>query len=342
MGHTQPKHELEASMRGQAGGQTAGGGFALAIHGGWSPTPPPDLTPEMEAGYLNALTESLVAGYQALATTGSSLDAVVAAICVMEDCPLFNAGRGAVFTSDGHNELDASIMDGSNRRAGAVAAVTTVKNPILAARAVMERSRHVLLVGRGAEAFAEEQRVELVEPGYFFTQRRWEQLQRAKEREAEAPCPAHATRPGGPAGADLDLRSGTVGAVALDANGNLAAGTSTGGTTNKRWGRVGDSPLVGAGVYADNRTIAASGTGIGEAFIRAVALHDIAALMEYRGMSLQVAADEVIRKKIPALGGGGGAIVLDGRGHHAFSFTDEVMYRGVIRDDRVPWVAIHR
>lgn len=329
-------------MREQTSRQTPGGGFALAIHGGWSPTPPPDLTPEMEADYLNALTASLVAGRQVLAASGSSLDAVVAAIRVMEDCPLFNAGKGAVFTSDGRNELDASIMDGSNRRAGAVAAVTTVKNPILAARAVMDRSRHVLLVGRGAEAFAEEQGVELVEPGYFFTQRRWDQLQRAKERETETPRPAHATSPGGPAGADLGLRSGTVGAVALDANGNLAAGTSTGGTTNKRWGRVGDSPLVGAGVYADNRTIAASGTGIGEAFIRAVALHDIAALVEYRGMGLQAAADEVIRKKIPALGGGGGAIVLDRHGQHAFSFTDEIMYRGVIRHDGAPFVAIHR
>jgi beta-aspartyl-peptidase (threonine type) len=206
----------------------------------------------------------------------------------------------------------------------------------------MERSRHVLLVGRGAEAFAEEQGVELVESGYFFTQRRWEQLQRAKKREAEAPRPVHATSPDGPAGAGLDLRSGTVGAVALDVQGNLAAGTSTGGTTNKRWGRVGDSPLIGAGVYADNRTIAASGTGIGEAFIRAVALHDIAALVEYRGMGLQAAADEVIRKKIPALGGGGGAIVLDRHGQHAFSFTDEVMYRGVIRDDGAPRVAISR
>jgi L-asparaginase / beta-aspartyl-peptidase len=329
------------TMQERTEGPAVRGGFALAIHGGWSPTAPPDLTPEMEAAYLSALTEALVAGYQALATSGSSLDAVVAAVRTMEDCPLFNAGRGAVFTSGGHNELDASIMDGSNRRAGAVAAVTTVKNPILAARAVMERSRHVLLVGRGAEAFAREQGVELVEPGYFFTQRRWDQLQRAKEREAEAPCSERAMRPGGPGGADLDLRSGTVGAVALDADGNLAAGTSTGGTTNKRWGRVGDSPLVGAGVYADNRTIAASGTGNGEAFIRAVALQNIAALVEYRGMSLQEAADEVIREKIPALGGGGGAIVLDRGGHHAFSFTDEIMYRGVVRNDGTPFVAIH-
>jgi len=330
------------TTREQTSGQAMGGRVTLAIHGGWSPAPPPDLTPEMEADYLNALIESLVAGHQVLTASGSSLDAVVAAIRVMEDCPLFNAGKGAVFTSDGRNELDASIMDGRTRQAGAVAAVTTVKNPILAARAVMDRSRHVFLVGRGAEALAEEQGVELVEPGYFFTQRRWDQLQRAKEREAEAPRPGHATRPGGPAGADLDLRSGTVGAVALDENGNLAAGTSTGGTTNKHWGRIGDSPIIGAGAYADNQSIAASGTGIGEAFIRTVALHDIAVLVEYRGMGLQAAADEVIRTKIPALGGGGGAIVLDRHGNHAFSFTGQVMYRGVIREDGTPCVAIYR
>ena len=316
--------------------------ISLVIHGGWSPAPPPDMTPEMEADYRKALTESLLAGHRILAAAGSSLDAVMAAIRVMEDCPLFNAGRGAVFTSDGRNELDASIMDGKTRRAGAVAATTTIRNPILAARAVMEKSRHVLLVGQGAEQFAREQGLEPVDPTYFFTQRRWDQLQRAIQREADEQNPAGSAKRYDSPGAPPDLRSGTVGAVALDAAGNLAAGTSTGGTTNKRWGRIGDSSIIGAGTYADNQSIAASGTGMGEMFIRAAALHDIAALVQYRGMSLQAASDEVILRKIPALGGGGGAIVLDRKGNHAFSFTDHLMYRGVITPDGTPAVAIYR
>lgn len=301
------------------------GRIALVIHGGWSPAPPADLTPELESAYLKALTESLLAGHRILADAGTSLDAVVAAVRVMEDCPLFNAGKGAAFTSDGRNELDAAIMDGSTRQAGAVAGVTTIRNPILAARAVMERSHHVLMIGQGAEEFAREQGVEHVEPAYFYTARRWEQLQRAQQQAA-----AHAS----------DAKSGTVGAAALDSAGNLAAGTSTGGMTNKRWGRVGDSPVIGAGTYADNTTIAGSCTGAGEAFIRAVALHDIAALVEYKGMTVQAAANAVILDKIPALGGGGGVIVLDRHGNHAFAFTDALMYRGAIGADGRPSVAI--
>lgn len=287
--------------------------FAIAIHGGGGAITRTTLTPESESAHRAALAESLEAGRRILARGGSSLDAVTAAVKVLEDSPLFNAGKGAVFTDEGTNELDAAIMDGRDRGAGAVAGVTTVRNPIEAARAVMERSQHVLLAGRGAERFAREQGLAMVDPSYFRTPERWEQFQRAKKRE--------------PAGHD---KLGTVGAVALDQAGNLAAATSTGGIVNKRFGRIGDSPLVGAGTWAENESVAVSATGTGEMFIRGATAHDIAALVKYRGLALQQAADEALRK-VADIGGRGGAIVLDRAGEPVFSFNTEGMYRGYAR-----------
>lgn len=256
----------------------------------------------------------------------------------MEDSPLFNAGKGAVFTSEGTNELDASIMDGKGRRAGAVAGVTTLKNPIEAARAVMEKSRHVLLAGRGADQFAKEQGLEIVEPAYFRTEERWQQMQRARERDRlqmdhDAPKKTSAL--------DEHEKFGTVVAVALDQAGNLAAAPSTGGLTNKRFGRIGDSPIVGAGTWAENESVAVSATGTGEMFIRGVTAHDIAALVKYKGLALQKAADESL-EKVRALGGRGGVIVLDRSGEAVFSFNTEGMYRGFARNDRKPEILIHR
>src|SRR5690606_14324620 len=241
-----------------------------------------------------------------------------------------------VFTSEGTNELDASIMDGATLQAGAVAGVKRVKNPILLARAGMEKSQHVMMAGAGAEKFAEEQGLELVDPSYFFTQRRWDQLQRAKEREAGAQLTAQAEL-----GPD-DLKFGTVGAVALDRNGNLAAATSTGGLTNKRFGRVGDSPIIGAGTYADNRSCAVSATGTGEYFIRAAVAHDICSRMRYGGLSLQEAAEQVIMKELKELGGDGGVIALDRQGNIAMAFNTEGMYRGSIDKSGKMVIEIYR
>ncbi len=273
-----------------------------------------------------------------LAAGGASLDAVVAAVKVMEDSPLFNAGKGAVFSNEGTNEMDASIMDGKGRRAGAVAGVTTVKNPVEAARAVMEKSRHVLLGGKGADRFAKEQGLEIVDPAYFRTEERWQQLQRAKERDRiqmdhDAPKKSSAL-------AEHE-KFGTVGAVALDQAGNLAAATSTGGLTNKRFGRIGDSPIVGAGTWAENESVAVSATGTGEMFIRGVAAYDIAALVKYKGLTPQKAADESL-EKVKAIGGRGGVIVLDRSGEVVFSFTTEGMYRGFARAAGKPEILIYR
>ncbi|HEX7118167.1 MAG TPA: isoaspartyl peptidase/L-asparaginase, partial [Longimicrobiales bacterium] len=271
--------------------QDADGAIAIAIHGGAGTIRRGDMTPEAEKAYRAKLEEALRAGYAVLEDGGTSLDAVVAAITVMEDSPLFNAGKGAVFTNAGTNELDAAIMDGATLRAGAVAGVKTVKNPILLARAVMERSPHVMLAGAGAEAFAAEQGLELVDPEYFFTQHRWDALQRIKAEEAGKPV----SEPQGPQAFFPDDRKfGTVGAVALDRHGNLAAGTSTGGMTNKRWGRIGDSPIIGAGTYANNASCAVSATGHGEYFIRNVVAHDICARVEYGGQTLEEAANYVV------------------------------------------------
>ena len=277
-----------------------------------------------------------------LAGGGTSLDAVVAAVTVMEDSPLFNAGKGAVFTSEGSNEMDASVMDGRDGRAGAVAGVTTVRNPIDAARAVMDKSRHVLLAGRGAEQFAKEQGLAIVDASYFRTEERWEQLQSAKERnrlQLDHDAPGAAPVKKGALAADEKF--GTVGAVALDQAGNLAAATSTGGLTNKRFGRIGDSPIIGAGTWAENASVAVSATGTGEMFMRAVAAHDIAALVKYKGLAPQAAADAVLGK-VKSLGGRGGVIVLDRTGEPVFSFTTEGMYRGYAKGNAKPVVQIYR
>jgi beta-aspartyl-peptidase (threonine type) len=307
--------------------------IVVAIHGGAGTITRGAMTAEKEAAYRAVLAVSLAAGHAVLAAGGGAVDAVLAAVRVMEDSPLFNAGRGAVFTADGRNELDAAIMDGRTRAAGAVAGVTRVRNPILAAHAVMRRSPHVLLAGAGAERFAQAQGLELVDPAYFYTTERWAQLERA--RAADAVALDHD-------GAAAEQRLGTVGAVALDRDGNLAAGTSTGGMTNKRWGRVGDSPLVGAGTYADNDTAAVSATGTGEHFIRAVAAYDVAARMKYAGATLDDAAAATVREGVEALGGRGGLVALDRRGNVALPFNSEGMYRGIVRDDGAPLIEIYR
>jgi len=301
----------------------------LVIHGG-AGVERRDFSPEEERAARAAMTEALRQGHAALMAGKPAMDAVTAAITVLENDPTFNAGRGAVFTHDGKNELDASLMDGATLRAGAVAGVHTIKNPILLARAVMEHSPHVMMVGQGAEMFAAEQKIEQVDPSYFKTDKRWRQLQQALQEEAS-----------GQAHADLETAKhfGTVGAVALDAEGKLAAGTSTGGMTNKRYGRVGDSPIIGAGTYADARC-AVSGTGWGEFYIRLSVAHEICARMNYLGEGPEAAGDEVIVKRVPELGGDGGAIVLSADGRIATPFNTEGMYRGWIGADGVPHVAI--
>jgi L-asparaginase / beta-aspartyl-peptidase len=292
----------------------------LVIHGGAGALPKQKRTPELEAEVRAALADALRTGHGILAGGGAALDAAEAAVRVLEDSPHFNAGKGAVFTSAGTNELDASIMDGATLRAGAVAAVTRVRNPISLARLVMDKSRHVMLVGTGAEAFAREQGLAPVDPSYFHTERRWKELQEAQEKERTQ---------GSDAGVDDEIMYGTVGAVALDRAGNLAAATSTGGMTNKRFGRVGDTPLIGCGTYADNRTCAVSCTGKGELFIRAAAAMDVGALVAYRGMPLAEAAAAVLAK-VKALGGEGGLIALDARGNVAMPFDTAAMYRGQV------------
>lgn len=302
----------------------------LLIHGG-AGVVRSDLTPADEVAVRAALELALRKGHDQLAAGKPALDAVTAALTVLEDDPHFNAGKGAVFTHDGKNELDSAVMDGATLKAGAVAAVHTVKNPILLARTVMEKSEHVMMVGEGAEIFAREQGIEQVDPAYFRTEIRWQQLQQALKEEAA-----------GQAHANLETAKhfGTVGAVALDQQGHLAAGTSTGGMTNKRYGRVGDSPIIGAGTYA-NADCAVSGTGWGEFYIRAAAAHDICARMAYLKETPQQAGEAVINQVIPKLGGDGGAIVLGSDGAIATPFNTEGMYRGWIGADGVPHVAVY-
>lgn len=302
----------------------------LAIHGG-AGVERADLTPEEERAARAALELALRRGHAALKAGKPALDAVTAAITVLEDDPNFNAGRGAVFTHDGRNELDASLMDGATRAAGAVAGVHRVKNPILLARAVMDRSPHVMMVGDGAEAFAKEQGVELVDPAWFRTEKRWQQLQQ-RLREDAAKQAALDPHPG-------RRYTGTVGAVALDGQGRLAAGTSTGGMTDKRYGRVGDSPIIGAGTYA-NAVCAVSGTGWGEFYIRTAAAHDVCARMTYLNETAAQAGEAVINGAVPALGGDGGAIVLAADGSVAMPFNTKGMFRGWIGADGVPHVAV--
>lgn len=311
----------------QNSGETGAGGrpIRIVIHGGAGTITRELMSAEMESECRITLAEALRSGYDVLQRGGASLDAVEAAIRILEDSPHFNAGKGSVFTHDGTIELDASIMDGQGERAGAVAAVRRVRNPIELARCVMERSRHVMLVGEGAEAFAASHGIELVEQDYFHTPRRWEQLQKALDAEKSG-----AARDESDASVDDD-KFGTVGCVALDAQGNLAAGTSTGGMTNKQFGRVGDSPIIGAGTYASNATCAVSGTGDGEYFIRAVAAYRVAALMESGGLGVERAAEAAL-EKIGALGGRGGLIALDRQGRFAMPFNTEGMYRGYTDD----------
>jgi beta-aspartyl-peptidase (threonine type) len=276
-----------------------------------------DLTPEKEKLVRADLEAALAAGYAVLKDGGASLDAVTKAILVLEDSPRFNAGKGAVFTHDGKNELDSAIMDGASLRAGAIAGVHRVKNPVLLARAVMEKSPHVFLTGDGAEAFAQTVGIELVDPSYFRTDERWNQLQDALKAEAA----------GQQSSLGRAIHYGTVGAVALDRAGHLAAATSTGGMTNKRWGRVGDSPIIGAGTYA-NAHCAVSATGWGEYYIRSVAAHDICARVEYAKQPVAKAANAVVMGVVPELGGDGGVIALDAKGNFATPFNTDGMYRG--------------
>lgn len=299
--------------------------YALALHGGAGTILKKNMTPEKEAAYLKALNEALDLGENVLKNGGTALDAVEKTVMYLEDCPLFNAGKGAVFTHDGKNELDAAIMDGQTQKAGAVGSITTVKNPIRAARAVMEKSEHVFLIGKGAETFAQKMGIDTVPPQYFFTQERWDGLQRAIEAEKRG---SSLTNP-----QNADYKFGTVGVVCLDTYGNLAAGTSTGGMTNKRWNRLGDAPIIGAGTFADNATAAVSCTGHGEYFIRYTVARDITALMEYKGLSLQKAAHEIVMKKLVEKGGEGGAIAVDKKGNIAMPFNSEGMYRGFVRSD---------
>lgn len=294
--------------------------YAIAIHGGAGTILRENMSPETEAAYRQALEQALDIGENILKNGGSSLDAVERTIVFLEESPLFNAGRGAVFTHEGKNELDASIMSGADKKAGAVGGVTIVKSPIQAARAVMEKSPHVFLTGHGAEQFAIEKGLDTVPNTYFFTQDRWEALQSILE--AENKQSGYLWNGGNP-----DSKFGTVGCVALDKNGQLAAGTSTGGMTNKRYNRIGDSPVIGAGTYADNATCAVSCTGHGEFFIRYAVAHDVSAQMQYGGKSLAEAGHYIINDRLKAAGGEGGLIGVDHLGNIAMPFNTEGMYR---------------
>ncbi|MBK5075078.1 isoaspartyl peptidase/L-asparaginase [Budviciaceae bacterium CWB-B4] len=318
----------------------------IAIHGGAGAITRTAMTAEKEQEFRQALSEIVTAGQTILAAGGSALDAVTEAVRLLEENPLFNAGKGAVFTHAGTNELDASIMDGATLNAGGVAGVSHIRNPILAARAVMEHSSHVLFIGDGAEAFAKTQGIEFVEPEYYFTEARYEQLQRALREQIGAVLDhdgaTQAAQKPQSEPIDPDKKFGTVGAVAIDIHGNLAAATSTGGMTNKQVGRVGDSPLIGAGCYANNNTVAVSTTGTGEMFMRTVAAYDVSAMMEYAGMSLEQATNRVVMEKLPAINGRGGLIAIDSKGNVVTPFNSEGMYRGIGRVGHAVYVNIYR
>lgn len=312
--------------------------FGLVIHAGAGFLKKENVSDSMEAVYRAKLTEAITAGHQVLEQGGTSLDAVTACINLMEDCPLFNAGKGAVFTHEGTNELDASIMEGSTLNAGAVAGVKRVKNPINLALEVMQNSKHVLLTGSGAEEFAQERGVELVDPSYFYTPALYKTLQDVIKREEKKKAQKEGVQT---SSLDLDAyenpfiksaKFGTVGCVALDKNGNLAAGTSTGGMTNKRWNRIGDSPIIGAGTYANNATCGVSCTGTGEYFMRSLVAYDISAMMEYKGSTLKEATEEVIQHKLKELGGLGGVIALDKEGNVSMDFNTPGMHRAFMDD----------
>ncbi len=316
--------------------------LGFMIHGGAGVIRRGSLSPEKEKEYRAKLEEAVLAGYKALQDGKSSLDAVETAIRMLEDSPLFNAGKGAVFTADGKNELDAAIMDGKTMMAGAVAGLHHIKNPITLARAVMEKSPHVMMIGDGAEKFAKEMNVEIVDEKYFWTQERWDALQKIIKEEKEK---AAAKKSGQTSFTNYREepynKFGSVGAVALDKNGNIAAGTSTGGMTYKKYGRVGDVPIIGAGTFANNDTCAVSATGWGEFFIRLGVARDISALMEYRALPIQQAADLVIKQKLQKAGGDGGIIAIDKFGNMAISFNSEGMYRAYINGEGKPVVEIY-
>jgi beta-aspartyl-peptidase (threonine type) len=294
--------------------------YAIVIHGGAGNASRNDISKKLEKQYRKELKSALEIGETILKNGGSSLDAVEKTINYLENCPLFNSGKGAVFTHDGHNELDASIMDGKNLNAGAVAGVRDIKNPITAAREVMTNSKHVLLSGKGASKFAKSQGLEIVDSSYFYTEKRWKSLQRVLKAE----------------------KHGTVGCVALDKNGNLAAGTSTGGMTNKKYGRIGDSPIIGAGTYANNNTCAVSATGHGEFFIRYTVAHDISALIEYKNISLNEAANLVINKKLVEVNGNGGIIAVDKFGNIATVFNTSLMFRAYAKSSGENEIAVFK
>lgn len=305
--------------------------FAIIIHGGAGTILKKNMTPEREAEYKAKLEEAIKVGHTILKNGGTSAEAVVKTIQVMEESPLFNAGKGAVFTNAGTNELDASFMDGKTLNAGAVAGVTDVKSPIELAVKVMTDSEHVMLSGKGASEFAKEQGLEIVDPEYFFTERRFQSLQRIREREKTELDHDDKTA----AFYDADIKNakfGTVGCVALDKEGNIAAGTSTGGMTNKRWGRIGDAPIIGSGTYANNATCGVSSTGWGEYFIRSQVAYDISAQMEYQNKSLKQATTDVIQNKLTKLGGTGGVVALDKNGNMSFEFNTAGMYRASMDD----------
>jgi len=294
--------------------------WAIVIHGGAGAMSVESLTPELDKEYRVALEKALGIGKKILSEGGSSLDAVENTVRYMEDNPLFNAGKGAVFTHEGRNELDAAIMDGSNLAAGSVAGVTDIKNPITAARTVMEKSPHVMLAGAGASQFAKEQGLEIVSPSYFYTDRKFNELQEVLKKD----------------------KNGTVGCCALDKNGNLAAATSTGGMTDKRYNRIGDAPIIGAGTYANNNTCAVSATGHGEFFIRWTVAHDISALIEYKGMTLKEASELVVNKKLVMAGGSGGVICVDKYGNISMPFNSKGMFRGFATADGKQGVLIYK
>lgn len=313
--------------------------YVLVIHGGAGTILKSNMNAEKEKAYRMKLTEALQAGYAEIQKGNSSIDAVAASIIIMEDSPLFNAGRGAVFTADGKNELDASVMYGRDKSAGAIAGVQIIKNPIKTAVAVMQNSEHVMLSGIGAEQFAKDQNLEIVDPKYFWTKDRWEGLQKLKQKE-----PSNSTKKISqntlPEAYEIDQKFGTVGAVAIDKNGNITAGTSTGGMTNKKYGRIGDAPIIGAGTYADSQ-VGISATGWGEYFIRATAARTIAAKMEYQNKDLKTATQETI-DEIEKMGGDGGLIALDKEGNIAMPFNTVGMYRGAITEKGEIFIEIYK
>jgi beta-aspartyl-peptidase (threonine type) len=306
--------------------------FAIAIHGGAGTILRSSMTAEKELSYKKALEDAITSGETILLKGGRSIDAVEAAIRTLEDNPLFNAGKGSVFTNEGKHEMDASLMNGKDLTAGAVAGVQNIKNPISLARGVMDKSEHVFMAGLGAQEFARKINAEFMPDDYFFVQMRYDQLQQAKE--SDTMILDHTV--------DKEKKFGTVGCVALDTHGNLAAGTSTGGMTNKKHGRVGDTPIIGAGTYANNKTCAVSCTGHGEFFIRSVVAYDISCLMEYKGLSLKKACDIVVMDKLVKIGGEGGLIALDAKGNIELPFNSEGMYRASKKEGEEMFIGIYK